>query len=172
MELTVKILIIAMLFTACKKNYQGYRIQNSSGSTMYLQMADGNYILSKAETIRITSTGSIKKENISFEDVDLKPILVSLGTHPDKSYNILAYRHHFEVYVFGNADSVEIRINGKYFKEKVPFYYGDNSTNNYYIHSRPVNAQGHTYTYVFFDGIKEERFGHCDNEVGILTNKQ
>lgn len=167
-----KLLIILLLFASCKQDYQGYYIQNSTKSTMYLNLPDGNYSFTRGEQKRIVTTGEVTEKNITFEDVILKPIIFDIGTHPDKSLNITAYKHHFEVYVFGNSDSLEIWVNGKYFKDKIPFYYGDESTNEYIVKSDPSDMVGYTYTYVFIDGKKDQRFEHIKGYPWVITNKE
>ncbi len=167
-----KIILILLVFAACKKDYKGYRIENSSKSIMYLSTYEGVHEFESHETKRIVTTGTITIDNISFEDAQLKPIIIDQHTHPDKSYVITTYTHHFEVYAFGNADSINILINGIRHKEKIPFYYGDDKTNNYRVVSTPFNNTGYTYTYVYIDGVKQDRYEHYYNEdTGILTNK-
>ena len=164
-----KLIIILLIFASCKQDYQGYRIQNSSGSVMYLTTTDGNYTFNISETKRIVTSGKIEKNNISFENPELIPILFDLGTHPDKTLNIMAYKNSFEVYVFGNAKSVDITINGIRYIKELPFYYGDNSATKYRVTSKPINNNGYTYTYIMKDGKTVERYEHYYDDNGVLT---
>jgi hypothetical protein len=169
MKTLIKLIILLSLFS-CDNNYQGYRIENATKSVLNVNADDGFYSIQPHSKIRITTKGIIKKSNLSFEDTELKPILINQLTHPDETFLITAYTHDFEVYVFGNSDSVRISINGKQYYEKLPFFYGDNTTKEYYIISDPT-PQGYTYTYVYIKGERKQKIEHYRGALGIISSK-
>lgn len=83
------------------------------------------------------------------------------------------YTHGFVVKVGdklnGRIDSVIITINGKYFKEEIPFYYGSsNIPDSYNVRSTP-NFNGTCRTQVEVKGVRIDRFTHYNGNTGVLS---
>jgi hypothetical protein len=71
----------------------------------------------------------------------------------------------------GRIDSVEITINGRYYHQEIPFYYGSNNLpENYKVISNP-DFIGICRTQVEVKGVRIDRFTHQDGNTGVLSGK-
>lgn len=157
------IIILMVILAACNKsNMQGYRITNLGGDDLFITTPENTYRLETTRTIFFTS----KSDNpgFRFEDESLKVLVAEIGTSPQRTMNISSYKHRFAVKVGGSSDSVRISINGQYFNEILPFYYGtDSPDESYQIYSTPSKIDGNTYTGVYVDGICVDiEYGQCN----------
>lgn len=150
--LLIAIVTLAILLglTSCsKQNEKGYRVNNLSGYDLTISTSNKVLTLKSPESIFFTSSSEPKFST----DADIKLRYYSLGTNPQITYNIDSYKNNFEVKVTGLADSVEIIINGNYYKKPLPFFYGtDNIPSSYNVISRP-NKIDKVFTQVFKNGI-------------------
>ena len=148
---TTIILIFLILLSCMKKNMQGYRIFNLGGSDLTISTDEGTYYAKSTKSVFFVTKGDV---NYQFDNADLKVRLIDLKTSPDKHINVWSYQYDFTVKVIGVADSVAISINGRYYKEKMPFNYGinDHSVTSYNIYATPINAKGDIITIVYVNG--------------------
>lgn len=167
------IVILCVIFASCgKQNMQGYRIFNLGGSELTITTPEGSHTIQTTQSkFFISDEKDWNKFNYQFKNQDLKVRLSPLATSPEKHINVLSYKHNFGIKVFGASDSVEITINGMYFKGEIPFYYGtDESLSSYNVQSNPKKKNGNVYTAVYYNGICINRFIHIDGQIAYLND--
>ena len=166
------ILIVILAILGCSKEPKfGYIIHNYSGSVLFVTTPEGVQRVDMNNSFEfISSENNCHNFTYRFENELLKPLISDLHTNPVKHINVTSYLFDLCVTVTGLSDSVEITINGEYFKEKVPFEWGinDHSVKNYNIISNPDSKEGHVYTIIYVDGKAIRIFEHY-YQVGYLN---
>ena len=141
------ILSLMSILSCQKQNQKLYYINNLGAENLSITTPEDSYVLENPKTLKFFSS-----EMPKFSYENYKVNYWNLGTSPQITITVTSYLYDFEVEVTGLADSVEIIINGTYYKEKIPFYYGTgNIPNSYNVVSRP-NKQENVYTTVYRNG--------------------
>jgi hypothetical protein len=140
---------------------KGFRMNNLSGYDVTITTPEGSYFLKKTGSIFFVSEENNERNfNYTFEDPMVKLKLLYLGTSPERHIQIGSYIYDFTVEVTGMSDSVEITINGSYFKEAMPFEFGSNDIVDYNIHSNPRVKDGNVFTVIKEYGYAIKMFEH------------
>ena len=118
----------------------------------------------------MSNEANYKNFSYLFENSNLKKDVHYLGTHPRKDILVQAYEFDISIEVAGQADSVDIVINNKLYRSKLPFYFQTNNLDKYNIVSAPKGRNvGFTYTTVKQYNKVIDRYTHEKYEVGKLN---
>ncbi len=169
---TTTYLLILIAFISCNKMQHGFKIENQGKYDLIVTTPDNSYLIPPYQTINIKSSSDDFNNFVYIYDADVKPIYTFLGTHPIKHISVRHYTHNFAVFVGdelkGTIDTVEIRINHKYYKQPIPFYYGtDKIPDSYNVTSKP-NRIGYTHTIIQLEGKTIDMYNHTNSETGKL----
>jgi len=172
MKKLIILISILMVFSCSKRNMQGYRMYNVSGYDITITTPEGSYFIENTESMFFLSSEK-DETNFSyiFSDENVKLKLLYLGTSPERHVNIGSYLYDFKVEVIGKSDSVEIMINGQYFRDKIPFEFGSNSIKEYSVWSNPKVKNGEVYTVIYENGYAVKKFEHINGLDCTLSGK-
>lgn len=150
--ITVITLAILLGLGCNKQNEKAYKVNNLSGYDLNISTSSKVITLKTSESVFFTSSTYPNFSTLA----DVKLLIQEIGTSPHKTINVDSYKYYFEVKVSGLADSAEIIINGKYFNESLPFFYGtDNLPGSYNVVVRP-DKQDKVFTTICRYGISIE----------------